>query len=198
MPLNPTLSLFELRRYRTRPGRRDDLIEMFEAHFCPAYEAGGATILASWTVPEDPNLWVWIRAFPNHRERRLALERFYGGEVWGRLASACRATIADSGTSFLLRDERALELGRPRARDDLPLHLRRPWVAAVFSAAGAPPPDAAEARTLRLASTQSRVWLCRDEDRAPLDAWLQSRGPSPGRALKHLWHLTPTPCSRLR
>jgi hypothetical protein len=44
--LSTPLILFEPRFYRTRPGRRDELIAMFEAHFRPAYEAAGATILA--------------------------------------------------------------------------------------------------------------------------------------------------------
>jgi hypothetical protein len=208
MSPDTALTLFELRCYRTRPGRRDDLIQMFEAHFCPAYEAGGATILASWTVPEDPDLWVWIRAFANGRERRQALESFYGGEVWGRLASDCRATLADSATSYLLRGEQASELGRPPQREVLPLHLRRPWVAAVDRAEAAPWLDWAEERTLRLTSRQNRVWLCRADAGADaegeVDDVLGMRGPPQGRALKglrhlwHLWHLDPTPCSRLR
>ncbi|MFT3816663.1 MAG: hypothetical protein QM750_03385 [Rubrivivax sp.] len=125
MPADRTLKLFELRCYRACPGQRDELIRMFEARFCPAYEAGGTTILASWTVPEAPDLWIWIRAFASGMDRRRALDRFYGGAVWNRLASDCRATIADSRCAFLLRAEQASALGHPPEREALPMHFWR-------------------------------------------------------------------------
>ncbi len=198
MPVDQDLTLFELRCYRTQPGRRDDLIRMFETHFCPAYEAGGATILASWTVPQNPNLWIWIRAFASGAQRRRALERFYGGAVWRRLAKDCRATIADARTSFLLRPEQAFELGHPPDRADLPQGLCRPWEATVFPATRAAPVAWAEARTLRLASARRRVWLRRAESTLGVAGSRSQGDPPVGPSVHHHWHLNPTACSRLR
>lgn len=207
------LTLFELRRYRTRPGRRDALVAMFEAHFRAAYEAAGATILASWTVPDEPDRWVWIRAFADAAARRRALEGFYGGAVWAGLKDACNATIADAREARVLHALAAADLAHPPPRAALPAGPGRPWAAtvrplapgadatatavateAVFTARGAPP-------ALVLASTDAVVLLRRFDTEAAEAAFHAGlRGP---RALalpagsRH-WRLRPTECSRLR
>ncbi|MFO1253297.1 MAG: hypothetical protein U1E77_19695 [Inhella sp.] len=198
MPNQHTLKLFELRCYRARPGRRDELIRMFERHFCPAYEAGGTTILASWTVPEAPDLWIWMRAFAGRRERRTALDHFYGGAVWGRLAGDCRATIADSRLAYLLRAEQVFGCDQPPAREALPLNLSRPWAAAVFPPASAPPSPWTPERTLQLRSATQRVWLQRFDSTAAYEASKRQNGAQAPSTLTHFWHLEPTACSRLR
>lgn len=107
MPPRPSspaadLQLFELRSYRTRPGRRDELIAMFEAHFLDAYERAGATIVATFTRHGEPDRWVWVRAFRSAAQREEALAGFYGSPTWKRLAAACNATIADVSDAWLL------------------------------------------------------------------------------------------------
>lgn len=96
-------ALFELRNYQTQPGRRDDLIAMFEASFLDAYEAGGARIVATFTDLDDPDRWVWIRAFRDGAARRDALNAFYGSAAWRRQAEPANATIADTSNVLLLR-----------------------------------------------------------------------------------------------
>jgi alpha-D-ribose 1-methylphosphonate 5-triphosphate synthase subunit PhnH len=208
------LTLFELRRYRARPGRRDELIAMFEAHFRPAYEAAGATILASWTAPAEPDRWVWIRAFTDARARREALKAFYGGSVWARLGAACNATIADASEARVLSALAAGELAHPPAREALPDGPGRPWAVTVlplaeagdavaaaataearFTAAGAPP-------ALALASAKEAVLLRRFESaEAELAFHLGAAGAAAVQGLppgsRH-WRLQPTGCSRLR
>jgi hypothetical protein len=99
------LGLFELRSYQTRPGKRDALIGMFEAHFLDAYQQSGATILGTFRNLDDPDRWVWIRAFADHAGRAAALERFYGGEVWRARSAACNATILDVSDALLLQTQ---------------------------------------------------------------------------------------------
>ncbi len=96
-------ALFELRSYSARPGQRDALIDMFESIFLDAYQASGAQILGTFRSLDDPDRWVWIRAFEDAASRGQVLERFYGGEVWKRNAAACNALIADVAEAFLLR-----------------------------------------------------------------------------------------------
>jgi hypothetical protein len=100
------LTLFELRNYQTQPGRRDDLIAMFEAHFLDAYERAGASILGTFRNLDDPDRWVWIRAFADNPARRTALNGFYTSEAWLALREPANATIADVGDALLLRAER--------------------------------------------------------------------------------------------
>ncbi len=99
----PALGLFELRSYRTVPGRRDTLIEMFETHFLDAYQAAGARIIASFRVEGDSDRWIWIRAFIDNEARATALSGFYGSALWKRHAAECNATIEDVSDSLLLR-----------------------------------------------------------------------------------------------
>lgn len=92
-PARPTL--FELRRYRTRPGRRDELVTMFEDHFLDAYERAGARIVATWRDLDAADRWVWIRAFESAATRQAALAGFYGSPTWQARAEACNATLAE-------------------------------------------------------------------------------------------------------
>ncbi len=96
------LSVFELRSYATQPGRRDELITMFEEHFLDAYERAGALILGTFRHLDDPDRWVWIRAFGDLQTREAALQGFYTAETWLSRADACNATIADVSDARLL------------------------------------------------------------------------------------------------
>lgn len=124
----------ELRAYRTQPGRRDELIDLFEQNFLDAYEQGGARILGSFRTPDDPDRWVWLRAFDGPLARREALEAFYSSAAWLAGRDACNATIADTRDAWLLREADGagspappspaaqpgcylLELHRPSARE---------------------------------------------------------------------------------
>ena len=96
-------ALLELRSYAMAPGQRDVLNEMFEKHFLDAYVAAGASILGVFSNADDPDRWIWIRAFPNPAARAKALEGFYESAAWlSRRASANR-TIRSSRDAILLK-----------------------------------------------------------------------------------------------
>lgn len=103
-PAAPVPSCVELRAYRTRPGGRDALIELFERRFLDAYEQGGARILGSFRTPEDPDRWIWLRAFRDPQARRAALESFYSSAAWLTGREACNAMLADTRDAWLLRE----------------------------------------------------------------------------------------------
>lgn len=121
-----TAGIHELRYYVTRPGRRDDLVAMFEAHFLDAYERAGARIVATWRNLDDPRRWCWIRAFETLEARDAALRGFYTSPVWKRLAGVCNAMLADVGDARLLRPlqgpEPLSDGTRAAAGADAPVH----------------------------------------------------------------------------
>jgi hypothetical protein len=129
----PWLHLFELRRYATKPGERERLLDLFEGDFLDAYEAGGTRVLASFRALDDPDLWVWIRAFPDAERRGPALQRFYASESWKQGRDACNATIAGVHDAFLLRLAAGAGLPAP------PVVSREP---------GAEPPESIYAATI--------------------------------------------------
>lgn len=88
---------------------------MFERYFLDAYEGAGATIVATCRDLDDPDRWVWMRAFDDGAAREAALARFYTSDTWRTRAEACNATIADVGDAWLLRAARADGLQPPTA-----------------------------------------------------------------------------------
>ena len=92
----------ELRRYRLHPGRRDDLIAVFDAHFLEGQEACGMKIVGQFRDLDDPDAFVWLRGFDDMRARHAALTAFYAGPVWGAHRDSANATMIDSNDVLLL------------------------------------------------------------------------------------------------
>lgn len=109
-PPMPTLNVFELRNYVMQPGGRDVLIEMFEAHFYESQEAVGSHIVGIFRNLDDPNSWVWMRAFENMDTRRAALDAFYTSPIWREHREAANAAMIDSSNVLLLRPRAAPSL----------------------------------------------------------------------------------------
>ncbi len=97
------MSIVELRQYTLHPGARETLIELFEREFVTGQQAVGITVGGRFRDLDDPDRFVWLRAFPDMARRRRALEEFYGGPVWQEHRDAANATMIDSDDVLLLR-----------------------------------------------------------------------------------------------
>ncbi|MFF9062370.1 NIPSNAP family protein [Streptomyces sp. NPDC101213] len=97
------MSIVELRQYTLRPGARETLIELFEREFVTGQQAVGITVGGRFRDLDDPDRFVWLRAFPDMAHRRRALEAFYTGPVWREHRDAANATMIDSDDVLLLR-----------------------------------------------------------------------------------------------
>jgi quinol monooxygenase YgiN len=97
------LSVLELRQYTLHPGRRDELIALFEREFVESQEDAGIRLVATFRDLDDPDRFVWIRAFADMAARADSLGAFYGGPVWKRHRDAANATMIDSDDVLLLR-----------------------------------------------------------------------------------------------
>lgn len=106
----PGPALVELRQYTLHPGRRDELVALFEREFCETQEDAGIHVIGQFRDLDDPDCFVWLRGFDDMDQRRQALERFYGGPVWQTHRDAANATMIDSDNVLLLRP---LDEGRP-------------------------------------------------------------------------------------
>ncbi|HEY3527735.1 MAG TPA: NIPSNAP family protein [Nocardioides sp.] len=96
-------AVVELRQYTLRPGRRDELVALFEAELVAPQEACGMTIGGLFRDLDDPDRFVWQRGFADMAGRHRALESFYGGQVWREHGPAANATMLDSDDVLLLR-----------------------------------------------------------------------------------------------
>ena len=103
------LNLIELRRYVTKPGKRDMLIELFERVFIESQEACGMVPAGQYRNLDDPDTFVWLRAFADMETRRDALEAFYiNSQAWRDHRDDANATMIDSDNVLLLRNARPL------------------------------------------------------------------------------------------
>lgn len=94
----------ELRQYALKPGTRDVMIDLFDRELVETQEAVGMHIVAQFRDEDDPNRFVWMRAFPDIAARGTSLTAFYvEGEAWRTHAPAARATMADTNNALLLR-----------------------------------------------------------------------------------------------
>jgi len=95
--------IYEFRRYTLRPGSRDTLIELFERKFVESQEDSGIEVVGQFRDTDAPDVFSWLRAFPDMADRAAALGDFYGGPVWKANRDAANATMIDSDDVLLLR-----------------------------------------------------------------------------------------------
>src|SRR6516225_3998362 len=93
----------EFRQYTLHPGRRDDLIGLFERELIEPQEAAGMALVGQFRDADDPDRFVWLRGFPDMKTRAEALGRFYYGPVWKKHSAEANATMIDSDNVLLLR-----------------------------------------------------------------------------------------------
>jgi quinol monooxygenase YgiN len=114
--------VLELRQYTLHPGRRDDLIDLFDREFVESQEGLGIRLYGQFRDLDDEDRFVWVRGFADMAARAEALGAFYGGPVWRANRDAANATMIDSDDVLLLRSaapERGFDLaGRTRPPAD--------------------------------------------------------------------------------
>ena len=209
-PRRSTLSaVVELRQYTLHPGRRDELIELFEREFIEPQEACGIRVLGQFRDLDDPDRFVWMRGFRDMAARAGALPRSTAGPVWQRAsrrrqrhhgrqrqraAAAPRRRHQRPGAaarrprsrspSYLLRARRRRRL-RSRLRRGA---WRRPW----------PPPAARRSRASspRQRRTTSRACRCAKASRPRQLRRLRRRRRPRARAVARSPPRPPSPRSR--
>lgn len=95
--------IVELRQYTLYPGRRDELIDLFDREFVESQEALGVQVIGQFRDLDDPNRFVWLRGFPSLEARPEMLTPFYSGPVWQTHRNAANATMVDSDNVLQLR-----------------------------------------------------------------------------------------------
>lgn len=96
-------AVVELRQYTLRPGRRADLVDVFEAEFVETQQAEGMRIGGTFLDRDDPCQFVWLRGFAGMAERLRGLETFYTGPAWRAHAARANATMVAVDNVLLLR-----------------------------------------------------------------------------------------------
>jgi hypothetical protein len=74
--------IVEIRTYTVKPGMRDRFLAFFEQQAVPAQQAEGMRIVGPFIDLENPDVFIWLRAFPSLAERDRMKDAFYEGARW--------------------------------------------------------------------------------------------------------------------
>ncbi len=97
----------ELRQYIEKPGRRNDLIALFEEDFLEGQERYGMRIIGQFRNSNYPDQFVWIRGFAHMQARQKALKGFYSSPIWEEYGNSASDTMIDFSNVLLLKPARA-------------------------------------------------------------------------------------------
>jgi len=76
--------IIEMRTYKIKPGLREEFLEIFRTKSMPAHRQIGMKILGPFLSIEDPDVFFFMRAFPDLASREPMKAQFYEGELWKR------------------------------------------------------------------------------------------------------------------
>ncbi len=74
--------IVEMRTYKTKPGLRSRFLDIFRSKSIPAHAEIGMKILGPFTSVEDPDVFFFMRGFPDLASREPMKAQFYEGELW--------------------------------------------------------------------------------------------------------------------
>jgi NIPSNAP len=72
----------EMRTYKIKPGKRAQFLEIFRTKSMPAHAAIGMRILGPFLSIEDPDVFFFMRGFPDLASREPMKAKFYDGPLW--------------------------------------------------------------------------------------------------------------------
>jgi hypothetical protein len=100
--------IIEMRTYRTKPGCRDKLLEVFRTKSMPAHAEIGMKILGPFLSVEDPDVFFFMRGFPDLDSREPMKAKFYEGELWKRELENVLMPMLDKYDVVLVEDPEGL------------------------------------------------------------------------------------------
>src|SRR5689334_2838272 len=74
--------IVEMRTYKLKPGCRAKFLEIFRSKSMPAHAAIGMKIVGPFPSIEDPDVFFFMRGFPDLASREPMKAKFYEGELW--------------------------------------------------------------------------------------------------------------------
>ena len=88
--------IVEVRTYTIVPGVRQQFLDLFETRTRPLQQLLGIQVFGPWLDIENPDRFVWLRAFPSWEEReRMKLALYEGSEWTGELEALMIPMLAE-------------------------------------------------------------------------------------------------------
>lgn len=74
--------IIEMRTYKIKPGKRSEFLAIFCTKSMPAHAEIGMKIIGPFLSIEDPDVFFFMRGFPDLASREPMKAKFYEGELW--------------------------------------------------------------------------------------------------------------------
>ena len=100
--------IIEMRTYRTKPGKRAEFLEIFKARSVPAHAEIGMRIIGPFPSIEDPDMFFFMRGFPDLPSRDPMKSRFYDGALWKGELEAILLPMLEKWDVVLVEDTAGL------------------------------------------------------------------------------------------
>ena len=72
----------EMRTYQTKPGMRTRFVEIFKDKTLPEHRRLGIPVAGPFPSVEDPDVFFFMRGFPDMESRDAMKAGFYDGRLW--------------------------------------------------------------------------------------------------------------------
>jgi hypothetical protein len=76
--------VIEMRTYKLKPGLRAQFLEIFRTKSMPAHAEIGMKIAGPFLSIDDPDIFFFMRGFPDLESRQPMKAKFYESEIWKR------------------------------------------------------------------------------------------------------------------
>src|SRR5262249_22213919 len=96
--------IVEMRTYRLKPGLRAAFLEVFRARSVPEHLRLGMKISGPFLSVEDPDVFFFMRGFPDLASREPLKARFYEGDLWKRELESVLMPMIDKYDVVLVDD----------------------------------------------------------------------------------------------
>ncbi len=94
---------FELRQYRTLPGKREAWVAFMEEVIIPFQVTKGMVIVGSFVGQEEDDLYVWIRRFESEEQRAALYAAVYETDHWKDEIAPTVGTMLDRSRTVITR-----------------------------------------------------------------------------------------------
>jgi hypothetical protein len=95
--------LYEIRRYQTRPGRRDAWVKYMTDVIIPFQVSKGVSVIATFVTNDNPDGYLWIRRFDNEQQRIALYTAVYESQRWtDELGPQCEQFLISSETTVTM------------------------------------------------------------------------------------------------
>jgi len=97
-------AVIEMRTYRLKPGKRSEFLQIFTTRSVPEHQRLGMRIIGPFPSIEDPDVFFFMRAFPELAQRDALKQQFYEGQLWKRELEAQLMPLIEKYEVVLVED----------------------------------------------------------------------------------------------